>query len=96
VLATRPGFDVERIVEVVLGERVELRGLDREAGRAEDRVVLVVKLRPFYRPDQLFASWAAWTACARSSGSGSQRSPRRSGSSAGSQVRPTRNGPKRP
>ena len=53
VLATRPGFDVERIVEAVRRERVELRGLDREAGGDEDRVVLVVKLRPHYRPDQL-------------------------------------------
>jgi putative Mg2+ transporter-C (MgtC) family protein len=53
VLATRPGFDVERIVEAVRRERVELRGLDREAGGDEDRVVLVVKLRPRYRPDQL-------------------------------------------
>ena len=53
VIATRPGFDVERIVEAVRRERVELRGLDREAGGDEDRVVLVVKLRPGYRPDQL-------------------------------------------
>jgi putative Mg2+ transporter-C (MgtC) family protein len=53
ILATRPGFDVERIVEAVKRERVELRGLDREAGKDEDRVVLVVKLRPRYRPDQL-------------------------------------------
>ena len=53
LLATRPGFDVERIVEAVRRERVELRGLDREAGGDEDRVVLVVKLRPRYRPDQL-------------------------------------------
>jgi putative Mg2+ transporter-C (MgtC) family protein len=53
LLATRPGFDVERIVEAVRRERVELRGLDREAGKDEDRVVLVVKLRPRYRPDQL-------------------------------------------
>jgi uncharacterized membrane protein YhiD involved in acid resistance len=53
VIATRPGFDVERIVDVVRRERVELRGLDREAGGHEDRIVLVVKLRPRYRPDQL-------------------------------------------
>jgi putative Mg2+ transporter-C (MgtC) family protein len=53
LLATRPGFDVERIVEAVRREQVELRGLDREAGKDEDRVVLVVKLRPRYRPDQL-------------------------------------------
>ena len=53
MLAPRPGFDVERILEAVRRERVELRGLDREAGGDEDRVVLVVKLRPRYRPDQL-------------------------------------------
>jgi putative Mg2+ transporter-C (MgtC) family protein len=53
VLATRPGFDVQRIVDAVGGERVELRGLDREQGEDEDRVVLVVKLRPRYRPEQL-------------------------------------------
>jgi putative Mg2+ transporter-C (MgtC) family protein len=53
VLATRPGFDVERIVEAVKRERVDLRGLDREAGKDEDRVVLVVKLRPRYRPERL-------------------------------------------
>jgi putative Mg2+ transporter-C (MgtC) family protein len=53
VLATRPGLDVQRIVEAVRGERVELRGLDREEGGNEDRVVLVVKLRPGYRPEQL-------------------------------------------
>ena len=53
VLATRPGLDVQRIVEAVRGERVDLRGLDREVGGNEDRVVLVVKLRPGYRPEQL-------------------------------------------
>ena len=53
VLATRPGFDVERIVEAVRRERADLRGLDRERGDDEDRVVLVVKLRPLYRPEQL-------------------------------------------
>ena len=53
VLATRPGLDVQRIVEALRGERVDLRGLDREMGGNEDRVVLVVKLRPGYRPEQL-------------------------------------------
>jgi putative Mg2+ transporter-C (MgtC) family protein len=53
VLATRPGFDVERIVEAVRGERADLRGLDRQEGGDEDRVVLVVKLRPGYRPERL-------------------------------------------
>jgi putative Mg2+ transporter-C (MgtC) family protein len=53
VLTTRPGFDVTRIVETVQGERVELRGLDRQEGDGEDRVALVVKLRPRYRTEQL-------------------------------------------
>jgi putative Mg2+ transporter-C (MgtC) family protein len=47
-------------------------------------------------PSGCSTCFAAWTACARSNGSASQPSPRRSGSSAGSQVRPTRNGSKRP
>ena len=53
VLTTRPGFDVQRIMEAVRDERVEVRGLDRQEGDGEDRVALVVKLRPRYRPDQL-------------------------------------------
>ena len=53
VLTTRPGFDVKRIVEAVQGERVELRGLDRQESDGEDRIALVVKLRPRYRTEQL-------------------------------------------
>jgi putative Mg2+ transporter-C (MgtC) family protein len=53
VLATRPGFDLERIVEAVREEKADLRGLERQEGDGEDRVVLVVKLRPRYRPEQL-------------------------------------------
>jgi putative Mg2+ transporter-C (MgtC) family protein len=53
VLATRPGFDVEQIVEVVRRERVDLRGLERQDADEEGRVVLVVKLPPRYRPEQL-------------------------------------------
>jgi putative Mg2+ transporter-C (MgtC) family protein len=53
VLTTRPGFDVKRIVEAVGDERVELRGLDRQEGDGEDRIALVVKLRPRYRTEQL-------------------------------------------
>jgi putative Mg2+ transporter-C (MgtC) family protein len=53
VLATRPGFDVERIVETVRDEQVDLRGVERQEGDGEDRVVLVVKLRPRYRPERL-------------------------------------------
>jgi putative Mg2+ transporter-C (MgtC) family protein len=53
VLVTRPGFDVKRIVEVVRDERAELRGLDRQESDGEDRIALVVKLRPRYRTEQL-------------------------------------------
>jgi putative Mg2+ transporter-C (MgtC) family protein len=53
VLATRPGFDVQQIVEAVRGERLEVRGLERQEGDGEDRIVLVVKLRPRYRPERL-------------------------------------------
>jgi putative Mg2+ transporter-C (MgtC) family protein len=53
VLATRHGFDVHEIVELVRRERADLRGLERQEGDDEDRVVLVVKLRPLYRPERL-------------------------------------------
>jgi len=53
VLVTRPGFDVKRIVKVVQDERAELRGLDRQESDGEDRIALVVKLRPRYRTEQL-------------------------------------------
>jgi putative Mg2+ transporter-C (MgtC) family protein len=53
VLVTRPGFDIKRIVEVTRAERVELRGLDRQESDGEDRIALVVKLRPRYRTEQL-------------------------------------------
>jgi len=53
VLTTRPGFEVRRIVEAVRDEGVELRGLDRQEGDGEDRIALVVKLRPRYRTEQL-------------------------------------------
>jgi putative Mg2+ transporter-C (MgtC) family protein len=53
VLTIRPGFDVKRIVEAVRDEGAELRGLDRQEGDGEDRIALVVKLRPRYRTEQL-------------------------------------------
>jgi hypothetical protein len=37
----------------VRGERLEVRGLERQEGDGEDRIVLVVKLRPRYRPERL-------------------------------------------
>jgi putative Mg2+ transporter-C (MgtC) family protein len=55
-LVTVPGFDVQRIVELVEGERVDLRGLEHHQDEDGDRVVLLVKLRPRYRPEQLLAA----------------------------------------
>jgi putative Mg2+ transporter-C (MgtC) family protein len=53
VLTANPGFDVKRIVELLEGERVDLRGLEHHEDEDRDRVVLLVKLRPRYRPEQL-------------------------------------------
>jgi putative Mg2+ transporter-C (MgtC) family protein len=53
LLVTVPGFDLERIVDAAREEKVDLRGLDRQEGDGEDRVVLVVKLRPRYRTERL-------------------------------------------
>jgi putative Mg2+ transporter-C (MgtC) family protein len=55
-LVTVPGFDVQRIVELVEGERVDLRGLEHQQDEDGDRVVLLVKLRPRYRPEQLLGA----------------------------------------
>jgi putative Mg2+ transporter-C (MgtC) family protein len=56
VLVTVPGFDVRRIVELVEGERADLRGLEHHEDEDGDRVVLLVKLRPRYRPEQLLGA----------------------------------------
>jgi putative Mg2+ transporter-C (MgtC) family protein len=53
VIMTHPDFAVERIVEVVRGERADLRGLERQDTDDGGRVVLLVKLRPRYQPEQL-------------------------------------------
>jgi putative Mg2+ transporter-C (MgtC) family protein len=53
VLETSHGFDVDRVVELVRGERADLRGLEHHEGDDGGRVVLLVKLRPRYRPEQL-------------------------------------------
>jgi putative Mg2+ transporter-C (MgtC) family protein len=52
-LVASPGFDTERVVELLRREDVSLRGLDRQEGEDADRVVLLVKLRPRYRPERL-------------------------------------------
>ncbi|HEV3496889.1 MAG TPA: MgtC/SapB family protein [Actinomycetes bacterium] len=53
ILATVAGFDTQRLVELVRSERADLRGLERQETGDGDRVVLLVKLRPRYRPEQL-------------------------------------------
>ena len=53
VLTTDRGFDVQRLVELVERERADLRGLEHHEEEDGDRVVLLVKLRPRYRPEQL-------------------------------------------
>ena len=53
VLATVPGFDVKRVVDIVRSERVDLRGLEHLQDDDGDRIVILVKLRPLYRPEQL-------------------------------------------
>src|SRR5215208_8009422 len=53
VLATAPGFDVERLTEAMRSERVDLRGLEREEREDGDRVLVLVKLRPLYRAERL-------------------------------------------
>jgi putative Mg2+ transporter-C (MgtC) family protein len=53
VLTTRPGFEVERIAEVARRQKVALRGMERQETDDGDRIVLVVKLPPRYRPERL-------------------------------------------
>jgi putative Mg2+ transporter-C (MgtC) family protein len=53
VLFTAAGFDVERVVDLVRRERVDLRGLEHQQDDDGDRIVMLVKLRPLYRPEQL-------------------------------------------
>ena len=53
VLATAPGFDVERLTEAMRSERVDLRGLEREEREDGDRFLVLVKLRPLYKAERL-------------------------------------------
>jgi putative Mg2+ transporter-C (MgtC) family protein len=53
MLTTSPDFDVERLVEVVRRENVALRGLERQETSDGGRIILVVKLPPRYRTEQL-------------------------------------------
>jgi putative Mg2+ transporter-C (MgtC) family protein len=53
VLSTTTEFDAQRVVDAIRSEQVDLRALERREGDEEDQIVLVVKLRPRYRPEQL-------------------------------------------
>lgn len=53
MLTTSPDFDVKRLVEVVRRETVALRGLERQETSDGGRIILVVKLPPRYRTEQL-------------------------------------------
>jgi len=52
-LETDPGFDVERIVELVRRQRVDLRALERQESDDATSVVLLVKLPPRYPSERL-------------------------------------------
>jgi putative Mg2+ transporter-C (MgtC) family protein len=52
-IETQPGFDVERVVELVRREKVDLRGLERQENDEATQIVLLVKLPPRYRPERL-------------------------------------------
>ena len=53
VLATAPGFDVQRVVDLVRQEGADLRRLEHQQDDEADRIVLLVKLRPLYKPERL-------------------------------------------
>ena len=95
-LSTRPGFDVQRVVDAMRGERATCGALSSSRARTRTGSCWWSSCGPATGPSSCSTSSAAWRACTMWSGSTDQRRPRRSGSSAGSQVRPTRNGPKRP
>jgi putative Mg2+ transporter-C (MgtC) family protein len=52
-LEARPGFDVERIVELARREKVSLRGLERQETDDATNIVLLVKLPPRYPSERL-------------------------------------------
>jgi putative Mg2+ transporter-C (MgtC) family protein len=52
-IEAHPGFDAERLVELVRREKVSLRGLDRQDDDDATRITLLVKLPPGYRTGRL-------------------------------------------
>jgi putative Mg2+ transporter-C (MgtC) family protein len=53
VIEAHPGFDAERLAELVRRENVALRGLDRQDDDDAIRITLLVKLPPGYRSERL-------------------------------------------
>lgn len=53
LLEAHPGFDAERVVELVRREKVDLRALDRQEDDDATRITLLVKLPPGYRTERL-------------------------------------------
>jgi putative Mg2+ transporter-C (MgtC) family protein len=52
-IETSPGFDTERVVELVRREKVDLRGLNRQDDEGATLILLNVKLPPRYPADRL-------------------------------------------
>jgi putative Mg2+ transporter-C (MgtC) family protein len=53
LLEAGPGFDVERVVDLVRGQKVALRRLERQEQDGATRIQLLVKLPPRYRAERL-------------------------------------------
>jgi putative Mg2+ transporter-C (MgtC) family protein len=53
IIEAHPGFDAERLIELVRREKVSLRGLDRQDDDDATRITLLVKLPPGYRTERL-------------------------------------------
>ena len=53
LLEANPGFDAERVVELVRREKMDLRALDRQEDDDATRITLLVKLPPGYRTERL-------------------------------------------
>jgi putative Mg2+ transporter-C (MgtC) family protein len=53
IIEAHPGFDAERLAELLRREKVALRGLDRQDDDDATRITLLVKLPPGYRSERL-------------------------------------------
>ena len=53
VIEAQPGFNAERLAELLRREKVALRGLDRQDDDDASRITLLVKLPPRYRTERL-------------------------------------------